>query len=384
MIIPLVNKELRSYLRWRTFAWLWLLVIPLGYTLIFSAVYMKNIVQEIPTVICDEEQSASARILVDAYRNTERFKVVAQVNTIETMNELLRREEALVGVVIPADFSERIKKGHTGEVLLAIEAKNLIVANSAISSAKEIARTINVGTGQKLLGGLNRLPSEARAYAMPIGITVRITGNPINAYSPFILAGLIANGVQIALLLFAGTLLCREYRRLRKWQGYSSGKIIVVKFVPCWIYSTVSFFICLSVATKLFGLPFVGNLGALMLLITAFTFCVTGLCIFISALFPAPTIALQMPLLYMMPGLLYSGLSWPHSGMNELALKISYIMPLTYLGEPLRNLSIVGTDSFLASYVLKLVIAGMAFIFLSILAFSFHRKRIMQKVEVAL
>jgi len=50
----------------------------------------------------------------------------------------------------------------------------------------------------------------------------------------------------------------------------------------------------------------------------------------------------QAPMLYIMPGLLYSGLSWPPFDMSSFAAAFGALLPMTYAGDALRDIMLSG------------------------------------------
>ena len=48
------------------------------------------------------------------------------------------------------------------------------------------------------------------------------------------------------------------------------------------------------------------------------------------------------PIIYIMPGLLFSGLSWPSFAMNDTAWVLSHILPMTYGADALRDILLAG------------------------------------------
>ena len=85
---------------------------------------------------------------------------------------------------------------------------------------------------------------------------------------------------------------------------------------------------------------------------------------------------MQVPLLYIMPGLLYSGLSWPDFAMSEFAKFFSALMPLTYMADTLRDLLLSGHSPTFGKNVFLMFVAGTLLHVVTIAVFSFRRKKI--------
>lgn len=249
-------------------------------------------------------------------------------------------------------------------------------ANTAISSSQEIIQTFSAATAQKLLEASNQMPASALRTAVPVKMGVRIINNPTTAYTNFMLAGLATNGLQIAILLVAGTLLVKEYNRLSFWQNTSSSSIVIGKLLSCWLCAVGSFIAYIGAITFFFDVPFRGNPFFVFLLGTAFTFLVTNLSLFFSAVTRNEVNALQIPLLYIMPGLLFSGLSWPYFAMNSFSQIFALFMPLTYMAETLRDLLLAGYSPDLSKNIFIMFISGIGLCILTIFIFARRRKKL--------
>lgn len=72
-----------------------------------------------------------------------------------------------------------------------------------------------------------------------------------------------------------------------------------------------------------------------------YVFCVGNDGIFASVS-PSERLSIQIPLLYLMPGVLFSGLSWPAWYMNEFSQVFSFLLPLRHAAVPMRSLLLEG------------------------------------------
>ncbi len=217
-----------------------------------------------------------------------------------------------------------------------------VPGNAALSAAQEINRSFSVAVGQKLMEGLNQLPKAAMNEAYPIRLGVRILNNPANGYTPFMLSGLMLNGFQIGLMLAAAPVLITECLRRRYGKEYASWLIMVGKMVPYWFAGMASYLVSLLVVIYGFDVPMRGSWLDAMALGGAYAFFVLGALMLFSACSPTRVMSLQAPMLYIMPGLLYSGLSWPSFDMNQIAGTLSLVLPITYAGDNLRDILLAG------------------------------------------
>lgn len=193
---------------WRS-GWL-LFLLPLLYLLFFGNAYSSNIVKDIPLIIYDQDQTAVSRSLVQAFADSERCRIVAQVVTQADMDQAMAENKALLALAIPPQFEQSIKQGRGATVLLQANSANNMFANAGIGAATEIVQSFSAGTAKKLWQGKNQVPAAALNMAAPVKLGIRVLNNPTTSYTNFMLLGLVLNGLQIAILLTAGPLLTRE------------------------------------------------------------------------------------------------------------------------------------------------------------------------------
>ena len=320
-----------------------IVLVPLLYTVLFGAVYSKNAVTDIPLVILDEDQTTLSRKLVQVYADSEKFTIVHQTNREEDAEEVLQNGTALAALEIPVNFQKDIETGRQPTAAFAVNSANNVFGNVALLASWELNRTFSIAVGQKLLEGINILPGDAMDAAYPIHIGVRILGNPTAGFADFILAGLSANGAQIGLMItvtpLLTILLCQ-----RKYAGESAGKVMLGRLVPYFAVSFPALLLSLRLSCGLFAVPMRGAWWQVALLSGSFLYFVLGVLMIFSVLSPDAVMAVQMPLFYIMPSILYSGLSWPMESMTAGTRLYAACMPMTYLAGTLRDVMLLGAS----------------------------------------
>ena len=364
---------------WRS-GWL-LFLLPLLYLLFFGNAYSSNIVKDIPLIIYDQDQTAVSRSLVQAFADSERCRIVAQVVTQADMDQAMAENKALLALAIPPQFEQSIKQGRGATVLLQANSANNMFANAGIGAATEIVQSFSAGTAKKLWQGKNQVPAAALNMAAPVKLGIRVLNNPTTSYTNFMLLGLVLNGLQIAILLTAGPLLTREYAKPEMRGDTSASELVLRKMLVCWPAAVLSFFLCLGAGIVFFDMTFSGALWPLLLLVGAFSFLLLAISFFFSAIVSDEVAALQVPLLYIMPGLLFSGLSWPSFAMDSVAKTIAAFMPLTYTADAVRDLVLLGYSPQLPENLLVLCSWGIGLTIISIKIFSRRLLRLESTVK---
>lgn len=371
----IVIKEFHAMLAGQRKTLFFLVAFPLLYMLLFGAVYMTSMVKYIPCVVYDQDQSGTSRKLVQAFEDSERYQIVASVNSEEEMHSYLMNKKAQAAIAIPPDFAKDIKRGRASEVLLVANGANVLFANPAITAAMEIVQTFNAGVGQKLVEAAGLLPDAALKQAAAVQIRVRVLSNPTYGYADFVLPGLVTASVQLGIMLAICSSLSREYRRLEEWQGVSSFKLVLAKLIPYWVLGLMAYLLCFVLLVTVFEVPMKGNLMDLVWNGAAFVLCIVGVGSVFSAAAPDETMAVQMPAIYIMPAFLYSGYSWPQIAMNQTGVFINALLPLTYVAENVRDIMLNGYAPHIYRDTGILLAAGTVLVIFTVAIFSWRRKR---------
>ena len=374
-MFDILANEFRSLFKNRSSTILILFGIPIMYTLLFGFLYSANVVKNIPLAIYDQDQTSSSRALVQAFADSERYNIIAQVTSQEDLEKSLNNNNAMATLVIPADFSRNIKLSHAANVLMETNATNLMFANNVISTSQEIIQTFAAAVGQKLLEGANQPPAQALKTVAPVRLSLRIINNPTASYSNFVLVGLSVNGLQMAMFMVSCTLLTAEYASLARRRKLSASAIILGKLLPCWLLSILSYLVFIGILTSCFSIPMRGSLLELLLIGSAFTFAITNLGLFISAIAPNVLSVMQNAAIYIMSSFLCCGYSWPQFAMNSYGKIYAATLPITYAAITIRDILLAAYAPDLFRNTLILFIFGGVFCLLSILSFSWRRKK---------
>lgn len=360
-----------------------LLGAPLGFTLLFGTIYAQNVVNDIPLAVYDEDQTSMSRKLIQAYDDADRFTVVTYVTSEEEMRAKLMDGQALAALEIPKDFSKEVHLGSGADALLIVNSANNMFGNAAISASQEIARSFSVGVAAQILEAGGILPQAALAGAYPVRLGVRITGNPANGYASFMLSGLMLNGLQIGVMVTLAPLLITELLRRRYDRRYPSWLLAAAGALPYALVAFAGYLISLWCVIHIFAVPMRGSWLDAAALGGAFLVFVSGVLLLFSACVPSRELALQAPMVYIMPGLLYSGLSWPVFDMNGVAAAFGKLLPMTYAGDALRDILLSGTAPELAMNCAVMLCGGLACLLLASAIFHWRRLRGLRRAEEA-
>src|SRR6185503_6843540 len=92
-------------------------------------------VKHMAMAVLDEDRTVESRQFVEKLVNTETFRVVREVHSVDEMKTLIRRGKAYVGVQIPPEFTRELRAGRSAQVQVLIDGSNSNIALSALNTA---------------------------------------------------------------------------------------------------------------------------------------------------------------------------------------------------------------------------------------------------------
>ena len=328
---------------------------------------LDNDVKHMAMVVYDENRTAESRALVDAFVNTQTFRVVGQVQSVEELAEVIRRGKAYVGLQIPPGFTRNLRAGRTATVQVLIDGSNSTTALQALNTALGVAfrRSINA-----LLG-------ETGRRELPIEVRPQVLYNPAMRAPNFFVPGVIGTALQIATVFAVAMSIVRERERgtlenllvspLSRW-GLMLGKI-----VPYLCISMTMALFLFVILRWVFFVPIRGSLVALFLSAFFYIFALASLGLLVSTKAQTQNEALQMSMSVMLPSIFFSGFIFPRETMPWIFYAISTVLPLTYFIELMRGIVLRGAG--LTEFWRHLVVlAVMGAVLFSLCALRFKRK----------
>ena len=126
-IMAIAGKEFRQLSRDRlTFGMV--IGIPVLQMLLFGYAIEMD-VRDLPIAVADQANTQLSRDLIASAQATQVVKVVANVQTAEQIEDLLRKGKISAGIVIPHDFERRVLRGGRAAAQLLVDAGDPVVFN---------------------------------------------------------------------------------------------------------------------------------------------------------------------------------------------------------------------------------------------------------------
>lgn len=310
------------------------LLIPLFELTLFG--YAVNFdVRHVATVVVDLDRSRESRAYVDRLRNTQYLDVKGYLASPDLAESALRRGTARVAVVIPPDFSRRVRPGDTATVRVMIDGSDSQVATPArqafLSPPSQPARVSG------------RAPDDAPANVEP---RITLLFNPEIRSQVYMIPGLIGVILQIVTVSLTSFSLVREREQGTMEQLMVSpvGRLglMLGKLTPYAVLAFIEMAAILLAGWLVFDVPVQGSSLLLMALSIPFILAALSLGLLISTAAQNQGQALQLAMLTMLPSILLSGFVFPRETMPGPLYLLSFGIPVTYFLNILRGVVVRG------------------------------------------
>ena len=297
-------------------------------------------VKHMAMMILNEDRTVESRQFIDRFVNTETFRVVGEVRSIDELASEIRRGRAYVGLEIPPTFTRDVRAGNPAQVQLLVDGSNSTTALQALNTALAVGLTQSVET----------LLRETGRRSVPIEIRPQMLYNPAMKSPNFYIPGVIGIVLQIGTTFATAMAVVREREKgtletllvspLSRW-GLMLGKL-----VPYLCIGMTMAVILFLIMRFLFGVPINGSVTAMMFATLVYVFALLSLGLLVATKAENQMQALQMSMVFMLPSVFFSGFVFPRETMPQVFYALSTILPATYFISLMRAIILRGAHLF--------------------------------------
>ncbi|MDX1385559.1 MAG: ABC transporter permease [Thermoanaerobaculia bacterium] len=317
--------------------------IPVALVLLFGYGINQD-VRHLRAAVADLADTQLSRRLAADTAATQVVDIVRGAASAEELEELLRRGEISIGIVIPADFESRLVRGDRAAAQLLVDGGDPIVVSTARGlvdlrlerDQMPVARPPAVRADAAL---------PAAAPSRPV-YELRPFYNPERRSPVYIVPALCGVILTLTMVLFTSTAIVRERERgnleLLIATPVRTLELMVGKILPYIVIGYVQVSLILLLGVFLFAVPIRGSLGDFYLGSGVFVAAALALGLFISTLASNQFQAFQMTIVSYLPQLLLSGFMFPFDGMPEIVQGLAEFFPLTHYIRIIRGVVLRG------------------------------------------
>jgi ABC-2 type transport system permease protein len=340
------------------------LLLPLLQMIVLGFAIDTNI-RNVRTVVFNQDNTLASRELLDRFRNSDTFSIVAFVQSDNELNNWIISGRARVGLKIPVDYADEITRRGSAQVLVLIDGSDSTVAGTAL----------NVSTAIGLDESLRRVMGADRRFA--VEVRPKLLFNPDSRSPNFFLPGLLA-----VLLLFVTTFLTavsivREKEKGTLEQVFVTPVkpmgLLLGKLLPYLGTGIVALLAMLVFMRTVFQIPFAGSVWLIVLLSLPYLFVNLSLGLIISSIAGSQSEAIQRSVMVILPTIFFSGYIFPRETMPAVFYAFSFLVPATYYVNISRGIILRGAG-FEHLWQDGLVLLGMGVVLLFVAARRFRNK----------
>src|SRR5215210_8474866 len=164
---------------------------------------LDNDVKHMAMAVFNEDKTVESRELIEQFVNTQTFRVVREVGSVEELVSEIRKGDAYVGIQIPPDFTRDMRAGRSAAVQLLIDGSNSTTALQALNTAM----------GVTLTQSMNQLLAESGRRSPPVEVRPQMLFNPTMRSPNFFVPGVIGVVLQIGTTFATALAVVRERER---------------------------------------------------------------------------------------------------------------------------------------------------------------------------
>ena len=311
---------------------------------VYSYVYSKEVITELPVAIVNQDQSKMSHQIDRMLDATPQLSVAFRTASMDLAHEAFYQEKIKGIIVIPEHFAQDLQKGKVPTIAAYCDASYMLYYKQTLGAVMLTAGTLGgqVEVNKMMASGMPM--KQAAATRRPFDVTAKPLFNINGGYATFLMPAVFLIAIQTLQLngmgILAGTL--REKRSFGQAFAYAKGRfsnffLTIGRSLAYLLLSMLMMWVVLGVVMHLFTLPQRGNLVEITLFLIPFLLAVSFLGMVLANCFKYREDSIMTVTIFSLPTLLMTGLSWPTTAIPTTIKVISFFVPST-----------IGTKGFVA------------------------------------
>ena len=370
-LIAVARKEIVQILR-DSRSLIIVVIMPVILVLLFG--YGVNLdLKHLPVYVYDEDGSQQSQDLLKRFQASDYFEIVRVTRNYSELSRAIDDGQAKMGLVIPWDFSQRLRDGRRASVQALVDGTDDNTANVLISYAQAVVEGYSSDIELDWLQARGQI-----AQPVPVSVDTRTWYNEDLESSAFIIPGVLALVMSVIGSFLTSLTIAREWERGTMEQLVSTPvtalEVMLGKLVPYFVIGMFDVTVCALIALYWFHVPFRGSFLTLLISSALFMVVVLSLGFFISVVAKNQLAASQIALVTtFLPAFLLSGFLYAIEQMPVVLQWITRILPARYYVSLLKKIFLKGSPTALL-YADLVPLAVFAVMLALIATHSFHKR----------
>ncbi|CAN5150181.1 ABC transporter permease [soil metagenome] len=326
----LIVKETTQILRDKQ--QLFLLMFPPIVQICLYGAALNPDVQYLRMGVVDEAKTYKSRELVSALVENRVFKIERVMDDLRALTTAIERGKLDAGLVIPPDFDRRLSQSRPAGLQIILDAVDANTAGIAQGYSTQMIL---------MFGNLLEPRKE-----LPVKADVSYVYNPGLVASWFFIPGVLGLVLTLTGTLVSSVTLVKEKDSGTLEQllmtPAESWEILVAKIVPLLVMLNGSVLLAVSLGRLVFQVPFRGNFFTYMFASNIYIFVVISIGIILATISKNQRQAILTSFFFNLPLIQLSGALSPIESMPDLFRYLTYLNPLRYYIQCVRNILLKG------------------------------------------
>ena len=315
---------------------IFLVIVPLGYPLLYSWIYNNEAVHEVPVAVIDQSHSKLSRQFVRDCDASPDVRVLFHAGDLDEARSLVSRQLVKGIYFIPSDFSTRINRGEQATVSVYCDMSLMLAYKCIYQTAMVEAGRIGAGLSIKKSG--NYTNREDIITAQPLAVDDVALFNPSGGYGSCVLPAVLMLILQQTLALGIGMSAGTARERNRNGHlipdddpHYNGAYRIVCGKALCYsmIGAVTSAYLSLAIP-RMFSFPHLANQWDLLWMMIPYVIASIFFGMAVSCLVRYRENVMLLMVFVSVPLLFLTGVSWPQSNIPSAWQGISWLFPSTF------------------------------------------------------
>jgi ABC-2 type transport system permease protein len=295
-------------------------------------------VDRVPLAVWDQSNTVESRDFISRFSGSRYFDLRITTDSYRKIEAAIDRRQALIALVIPADFARRLSLGEAAVVQAIVDGSDPNTATIALGYAD--ATTLGFSQ-QVAVRQMQRAGMTLRAPALEL--VPRVWFNTDMVSRNFIFPGLIAVVMMIMAAILTSLSMAREWETGTMEQliatPVSGTELIVGKLAPYFCIGILDLILCICVGEFVFDVPLRGSLWLLAPLAMLFLFGALSFGMLLSIITKSQLLASQLAIVTtVLPAFLLSGFIFPIENMPLPIQAVTRIITARYFVFILRGI----------------------------------------------
>lgn len=315
---------------------LFCLLMPAVYPLLYAWIYNNEMVREVPVVVVDDSRSSISRQFIQMADASPDVRIVERANTLDEARRIVAGQEARGIYYLPSEMADAVYEGRRtfvsvyADMAMTLQYKSIYM--TATSVVGKMNKNIRISRMTKLTTSRDEDISAAPLNFIEVPIF-----NPTGGYAGFILPCVLMLVLQQTLLLGIGLSegTRREKRRLITVartipsRGYGIRLAFGKGLAYFMVYSVWAAYLSI-VVPHLFGLVMIAQWRDLVALMFPYLLACISFGLMLSWLVMYRENVLLLVVFTSVPCLFLTGISWPLSSIPAFWQGVGALIPSTY------------------------------------------------------